>query len=31
LEFIRDMNGKIATCRTRTGGRELLFIKRSGL
>ncbi len=31
LEFVRDANGRIATCRTRTGGRELLFIKRSGL
>ena len=31
LEFVRDANGKIATCRTRMGGRELLFIKRSGL
>jgi len=31
LEFVRDANGKIATCRTRTGNRELLFIKRSGL
>jgi hypothetical protein len=31
LEFVRDENGKIVKCLTRAGGRELLFIKRSGL
>jgi hypothetical protein len=31
IEFVRDANGKIMTCRTRAGGREHLFIKRSGL
>jgi hypothetical protein len=32
LEFVRDeINGKIVKCLTRAGGRELLFIKRSGL
>jgi hypothetical protein len=31
LEFVRDVNGRIVKCLTRAGGRELLFIKRSGL
>ena len=31
LEFVRDENGKIVKCLTRAGGRELLFIRRSGL
>jgi hypothetical protein len=31
LEFVRDDNGKIVKCLTRAGGRELVFIKRSGL
>jgi len=31
LEFVRDENGKIVKCLTRAAGRELVFIKRSGL
>jgi hypothetical protein len=31
IEFVRDVNGRIVKCLTRAGGRELLFIKRSGL
>lgn len=31
LEFVRGDNGKIVKCLTRAAGRELLFIKRSGL
>ena len=31
LEFIRDENGAVVKCLTRAAGRELLFIKRSGL
>jgi hypothetical protein len=31
LEFVRDETGRILKCLTRTRGRELVFIKRSGL
>ncbi len=31
LEFVRDEKGTVAKCLTRAAGRELLFIKRSGL